>query len=439
MRTIPAWSPYAAGLLGVFLVAIAGNLDGVGQMVERLSEVSSFGIHTGLPVVDSVLNSAGGLWQVVFHGADLRDFDFWRSSRMLPPTISITEFPFFSFLFADLHAHMMAIAFQVLTIGICLTLVIRHRGEQDRWRDIGLVVLLGLVVGSLRWLNSWDYPPFLLLAIAAVLISERYLEGGVWAALQRGVLKSVLLVVLSFLFYEPFLANYRTPVAGITSSPEQTPVHQYLAHFGVFAAVIAVGLAVWAYRALRAVRVTELAAPKTYESRINRQTLVAMLFGGSLAVTFMSLALATSGQPLVAVLLPVFVLVVCLAAREIALQRPDGGIRLFVLSLVGLGLGLSMGVDIIILQGDIVRMNTVFKFYLHVWVLFALASSFLAWQLIFVYWRPLFSARPQDVRCGCLGSPSGRPGRSRAAAVRRRAVPDFRDAGAPERPLRRLR
>ena len=59
--SIPAWSPYAAGLLGVFLVAVAGNLDGVGQMAERLSEVSAFHLGTGLPLVDSVVNSIGGL------------------------------------------------------------------------------------------------------------------------------------------------------------------------------------------------------------------------------------------------------------------------------------------------------------------------------------------------------------------------------------------
>jgi uncharacterized membrane protein len=51
-----------------------------------------------------------------------------------------------------------------------------------------------------------------------------------------------------------------------------------------------------------------------------------------------------------------------------------------------------MGVDIVTLQGDIVRMNTVFKFYLHIWVVFALATSFAVWQLLFVVWRPSFSA-----------------------------------------------
>ena len=198
-----------------------------------------------------------------------------------------------------------------------------------------------------------------------------------------------MLVVLSFLFFQPFLANYRTPVAGITSSPEQTPVHQYLAHFGVFAAVIAIALGVWAYRALRTVRVGDIATSATYERRMSRQTLVAMVFGVSLSIAFLSLFLVTSGQPLVAVLLPVFAMVAWLAVREAMRQRADGGIRLFILSLIGLGLGLSMGVDIVILEGDIVRMNTVFKFYLHVWVLFAIATAFLTWQLVFVYWQPL--------------------------------------------------
>ena len=65
-------------------------------------------------------------------------------------------------------------------------------------------------------------------------------------------------------------------------------------------------------------------------------------------------------------------IVVYLALRELRLRRPDGGLRLFVLALIGLALGLSIGVDLVTLNGDIERMNTVFKFYLHVWVLFAL-------------------------------------------------------------------
>lgn len=397
-RAIPAWSAYACGLLGVFLVAIAGNLDGVGQVVERLSQASSFQAGTGIPVLESVLNSLGGVWQVVFRGAEVVEFDYWRSSRMLPPTISITEFPFFSFLFADLHAHMMAIAFQVLAIGTGLALVLRRRDEPTSpWSDIGLIAVLGLIVGSLRWINSWDYPPFLLLALATVLISERHLAGGAGAALLRIACKGGLLVLLSFAFYLPFIADYRAPVAGLAVAPEQTPVHQYLAHFGLFAAFIAAGLFIWLLRALKPMRLLETPSETApVASRVKRDAIISVLMFTGILVGFLSLLLGISGQPLVAVLLPVLTLVVLLALREAVLvRRPDGGIRLFVLALVTLGLGLSLGVDVVVLEGDIVRMNTVFKFYLHVWVVFALAAAFFAWQLVFVVWRPMLTGPPR--------------------------------------------
>ena len=203
-----------------FFVALAGNLDGVGQLVDRLSAVSTWHVDTPVPLLDAVVNSVGGLWQVVVpRRRPAATFDFWRSSRMLPPTISITEFPYFSFLFADLHAHMMAIPFQVLAIGVGLALALGRRGERDGWREWALVALLGLIVGSLRWLNSWDYPPFLLLALAASLISERRARGrrrgrrsqrlvGQGAAAGRALVRCCI---------SPSCANYQTPVSGLSA------------------------------------------------------------------------------------------------------------------------------------------------------------------------------------------------------------------------------
>jgi YYY domain-containing protein len=392
-RPIPAWSPYAAGLLGVFLVGLAGNLDGVGQLSERLSAVSSWHLGTNLPVVDSLVNSVGGAWQVVAHGASLQGFDFWRSSRMMPPTISITEFPYFSFLFADLHAHMMAIAFQILAIGIGLTLVVGVRGERASWREWVIVALLGLVVGSLRWINSWDYPPFLLLSLAALVISERKVEGGWDTLARRFLLKAVLLGGVSYLAYEPFLANYQSPVSGVIEAPETTPMHQYLAHFGVFAALIGGWLLFQFSRALKGSRLLRYIGGGWRSPAESAEEASQLAFAGAVSFFLAALAffLIERGNGFVAMLLPVLALVTYLGMRELGSRRPDAGVKLLVLSFVALGLGLSMGVDLVTLKGDIVRMNTVFKFYLHTWVVYALATSFVTWHLAFVSWRPSLS------------------------------------------------
>jgi uncharacterized membrane protein len=57
-----------------------------------------------------------------------------------------------------------------------------------------------------------------------------------------------------------------------------------------------------------------------------------------------------------------------LTARLLLRQRPDPR-RQFALCLIGLGLALTAMVEIVVPKGDISRMNTVFKFYLQVWVL----------------------------------------------------------------------
>ena len=394
LRRLPRWSLYMAGLFGALFVAVAGNLDGVGQMAQRLSEVSSWHLNTNLPLVDSAVNSVGGIWQVLFRGAELQSFDFWGPSRMMPPTISITEFPNFSFLFADLHAHMMALPFEVLVVGLCAALAVGPRGDRNSFQEWGVVVLLALVVGSLRWINSWDYPPYLLMGLASVVIGERRLEDGAAAASWRIILKAALLVGLSFIFFQPFLASYLTPVSGLDSTPETTPPQQYLAHFGVFAAVIGLWLIYLLARTWRS-SVGGFAglfrSPEDQPAsrrQFARQLWVSVAVGVFGVVVISAAGLASRGHGLLAVLLPALVLVTYLAIREFRLQRPDGGLRLFLLMLVGLGLGLSMGVELVRINGDIQRMNTVFKFYLHVWVVYALVASFASWHLLLVLWRP---------------------------------------------------
>jgi uncharacterized membrane protein len=54
----------------------------------------------------------------------------------------------------------------------------------------------------------------------------------------------------------------------------------------------------------------------------------------------------------------------------------------FVLLVIGTALMLVIGLDIVRVQGDIDRMNSVFKFYVQVWVLLAVASAYLLWRLV---------------------------------------------------------
>ena len=111
---VPRWSAVFMGLVGVAFVTILGNLDGAIQVGQGVKSVMA--------------------------GQPFGEFDFWRSSRMMPPDPpghEITEFPFFTFLFADLHAHMMAIPFTVLAIGLSLAVVLAAVRRVERLAPSG--------------------------------------------------------------------------------------------------------------------------------------------------------------------------------------------------------------------------------------------------------------------------------------------------------------
>lgn len=102
------------------------------------------------------------------------DFDlFWSVSRVLKGQNEINEFPFWSFLFADLHAHVLAFPLFTGLLAVLLLLA-RQRTSPDLYvppfgRSI-LLALASLFLAALAITNGWSLPAaalFLALLLAA--------------------------------------------------------------------------------------------------------------------------------------------------------------------------------------------------------------------------------------------------------------------------------
>ena len=376
-------SPIVAGLAGALFVTVLGNLDGAIQV-------------------------GRSTWRVLFEGGRFAQFDFWQSSRMMPPDPpghEITEFPFFTFLFADLHAHMMALPFTLLAIGLAMAVVmaaVRRTSGRKSWSAVELVRLaaLGIVVGSLRLLNAWDFPTYLLIGIAAVLMAEFFVHGGLGlGVLLRAGIKSVFVFAVGYLVFLPFHLTNETFVDGIERTTNTTVLWQFLAITGPFVFIIGSfflistrGLLTTAAREVWRGWVWVAGRISGGDGDITRSdgrppwvaavTLIAVVAGavllGYLLTAVLSADLGGSTIPFVAVLLA---LVLATGLRRAFQTQPDAPQMVFVALLIGVSLSFVIGLDLFRVEGDIDRMNSVFKFYLQIWVALALASAYLLWHL----------------------------------------------------------
>ena len=373
-----------AGLAGMFFVTVIGNLGNLKLLLDQLSQRRSVDIQSTIPGFAKLVGAASGLANVVAGSATLdfpNDWWFWNASRVIPDTIN--EFPFFTFTYADLHAHMIALPLTLLALSVAVSLALHAprlaagAGEPSPWTialpELMVIVFLGFVIGSLHATNTWDFPTYALAGLAALVVLEMSRRSPILAADKPGgiqewlafVLRSgasvlwrfvVLFAVGAIAFY-PFTSNYATAYAGLELYKEgKTAIGDYLTHWGFFIALAIVYL------------VTELAA----QSRERR--LPAWLSDGLPAIAGVAVVLLLGGWVLGVrvwlIALPLFALAVILAFGR---DLPPA--RRMTLLLLALALAITMGVEVLRQKDDIGRMNTVFKFYLQAWILFGVSLS----------------------------------------------------------------
>ena len=81
-----------------------------------------------------VLGNLEGARLLLADGGPLRDYDWFAASRVIDDTI--TEFPWFSFLLGDLHAHVLAVPFTVLALAFAVQVVLDGPRLAPRGRGV---------------------------------------------------------------------------------------------------------------------------------------------------------------------------------------------------------------------------------------------------------------------------------------------------------------
>ena len=357
-KRVPPWSrrsPIYAGLLGVLFVLVVGNIDGLIQVFQ-------------------------GAVRVFFQDAAFGQFDFWRSSRMMAPDSlghEITEFPFFTFLFADLHAHLIAIPVAITALAATSAAFLRIGRNRSKIETLVGLTVIGILVGSLRTINAWDFPTQLILTgiflIGGQLLNSRrvFLEG-----LIIGVASTTFVIVVGYVVYLPFHASFELFNNGVVKSEFTTELWRYILINSIFVFLI-ISWFVFMLRERIYHAFTLVANPPMPGSGLRGWTWQVLM----IILLAVVASLAVTGFAVVAFALMIGASV--FAAGLVAHRSGISGSRYSLVSVVFvvMAMALAIGVDIFTVKDDIGRMNTVFKFYLQAWVLLGIASAYFLWVL----------------------------------------------------------
>ena len=282
---------------------------------------------------------------------------------------------------------MLAMPFALLSLGLALNLALRIKEGAGIASRVACLLALALAVGSLRAINTWDFPTYLAFGALAVLIGEyagssRRISVALAA---RVILQAAFLYWATTLLFAPFIDNYRSFADGVFLSRWQTPLYAYLGIHSVFI-FLAISFLAYAGRShfpplFR--RVAGLAASDGVNgyadgpaAKPGKALRLALAVGLPLAAV---VALALSGYATVAFLLLLLAPMVALGWRWAASGKDTFGV--FALAMLATALSIGIMVEVVTIKGDIARMNTVFKFYLQAWVLMGVASAYLLWRL----------------------------------------------------------
>ncbi|MBI5935179.1 MAG: glycosyltransferase family 39 protein [Chloroflexi bacterium] len=317
---------------------------------------------------------------------------YWLPSRVIPApgdVEPITEFPLFTFLYSDLHAHMIVLMLALFMIawGLSIVLFLRRAGTQVDTEHASPIsyllsciappIILGaLVLGAIYPTNTWDaytYLPLSALALGYALFNafdfkdNRFNLPPYILRLTLSIAGTLALVLLAFLFYQPYFQWWGSGYNSVARwMGGHTPLSSYFTHWGVFLFILFAWMA-WETREwMAATPLSSLGKLKPY------QLLIELVLAAFFVVLFYLLYRKA--------VISLVALPMAFWAAILLLRPGQQDAKRWVLFMVGTSLALTIAVELIVVVGDVGRMNTVFKLYLQAWTMLSVsAAAALGW------------------------------------------------------------
>jgi YYY domain-containing protein len=369
--------PYLAGTLALIAVLFLGNLFEVRLLWKYLPDASVSGSSTSSPL-EHVGTFIGGAIHVLTGQSRLPgDNGRWYFEASRPilhqgPDTPIAEFPYFTFLFGDLHAHLLVMPIYALALGWILNLLLWPNSRRKWTSQIPGLIAAGLIFGSFRAAHTWDFPTFIGLAVLVILWDGwRNRTYSIKQTIQTTFFYLLAFLGVVLAFYWPFTYWFKTEYASVQLwNGLRTPLIDYLFVFGLFLFVM-ISLLIrdlsptFKARYQHWVFDSKQQFPNVFRWRHLKWYLAILL------AIFILVVLWLSDYQVLAFGIPLLIGI----AYLIIIKRELSILQRVTWILFGIGLSITLFVEVFVLKGDGGRSNTVFRFYNQAWFIFGLATS----------------------------------------------------------------
>lgn len=350
---LPGIADLRATIAGA-VAAIAGVASGNLGIVAALASAPPAG-DGAIAKLAALVGSADPRW-------------YWSPTRMVAERTAsgheIHEFPFFTFLHGDLHAHLLALPLSVAAWGIATWLALGRGAGRAAW--FGATAAAAAVTGFARVANSWDWPVLTALTAVAIVVGAN----GRWRradARRHAACAIALLAALQVAVSWPFASSFATGGVSLRRyAGPGTPFVAWLQHYGLFlwvllpwllgpsrreaiAASVRSPIVAWTRAGLLAAALAGFAA-------VAVALALAAWRGGSAAATGAMLGLAA------------------LALRE-AVDEQAAAARRWLAFAVAFAFAVQLLPEFFVVGADIGRQNTYFKLHLQSWIALAFAAG----------------------------------------------------------------
>lgn len=308
-----------AGFITVFLLLIAGNWAQIKVI---------FDYFLGEP---TYINS----W-------------YWTATRVMPNN-EINEFPFFTFLYADLHAHLISIPLIISVLYLILS-----TKNTPHSQILKQSLLIGFLSGVILMTNIWDYPTVLL----AIFIFNSWkifkYKSNFIKKLGSVLFLNTTILITSYLTALPFLFNFKSGAFGLSLyKGVNTDLLDFILINGSFLLLILFYLFIRIY--------------------YWRKKIILYLITVVILVSFILFKLYF--LPVLIIIFALFIKILISHRRQLS----TGG-ELSIL-LIALSMFLFMVPDFIDFKLGLGRMNTVFKFYFQAWIFLSISAGWMITEI----------------------------------------------------------